>query len=164
LAEPFKWFSALGISVALFLAIGTLWLLIGALTVPLLGKGIGPAIIFVSHSTDEAYFGRSPSELLASDPALSKLRTLLLTVIAGFLLLAGVLCLSVAWFGLRQGQTWALTALSVAGILALGFWVLALLPYARSGIPLTIGDLPPFMWIPALSILPAIIFGWIGLR
>ena len=162
--ESFKWFSPLGISVALFLAFGTLWVLIGALTVPLLGKGIGPAIIFVSNSTDEAYFGRSPSELLASDPALSKLRTLLLTVIAGFLLLAGVLFLSVAWFGLRQGQTWALTALSVAGILALGFWVLSLLPYARSGIRLTIGDLPPFMWIPALLILPAIILGWIGLR
>jgi len=164
LAEPFKWFSPLGISVALFLAIGTLWVLIGALTVPLLGKGIGPAIIFVSNSTDEAYFGTSPSELLASDPALSKLRTLLLTVIAGFLLLGGALFLSVAWFGLRQGQAWALTALSVAPILALGFWVLSLLPYARSGITLTIGDLPPFMWIPALLILPAIILGWIGLR
>ena len=164
MAEPFKWFSPLGISVAVFLAIGTLWILIGALTVPLLGKGIGPAIIFVSNSTDEAYFGRSPSQLLASDPALSKLRTLLLTVIAGFLLLAGVLFLSVAWFGLRQGHTWALTALAVAGILALGFWVLSLLPYARSGITLTIGDLPPFMWIPAIFTLPAIILGWIGLR
>jgi hypothetical protein len=164
LEESFKWFSPLGISVALFLAIGTLWILIGALTVPLLGKGIGPEIIFVSNSTDEAYFGRSPSELLASDPALSKLRTLLLTVIAGLLLLAGILFLSVGWFGLRQGQTWALIALSVAGILALGFWVLSLLPYARSGITLRIGDLPPFMWIPALLILPAIILGWIGLR
>ena len=60
MAEPFKWFSPLGISVAVFLAIGTLWILIGALTVPLLGKGIGPAIIFVSNSTDEAYFRQVP--------------------------------------------------------------------------------------------------------
>ena len=89
---------------------------------------------------------------------------MLLTVIAGFLLLAGVLFLFVAWFGLRQGQTWALVSLSVAGILALVFWALSLLPYFRSGIPVTIEDLPPFMWIPALLILPAIILGWIGLR
>ena len=105
MAESFKWFSPLSISVALFLAIGTLWVLIGALTVPFHNRSTGTEGIFVSHSTDEAYFGRSPSELLASDPALSKLRTMLLTVIAGFLLLAGVLFLSVAWFGLRQGQT-----------------------------------------------------------
>ncbi len=160
MAESFKWFSPLGISVALFLAIGTLWLLIGALTVPFLNKGTG----FVSQSTDEAYFGRSTSELHASDPAFSKLRTLLLTVIAGFLLLAGVLFLSLAWFGLRHGQTWALPSISLAGLLAIVFWALALLPYFRSGIHVTIGDLPPFMWIPALLIPPAIILGWIGLR
>ncbi|HLE13490.1 MAG TPA: hypothetical protein VI776_01980 [Anaerolineales bacterium] len=85
-------------------------------------------------------------------------------MIAGFLLLAGVLFISIAWFGLRQAQPWTLTSLFVAGLLALAFWALALSPYFRMGIPVTIGDLPPFIWIPAVLILPAIILGWIGLR
>ena len=104
MTETFRWLSPLGISVALFIAIGALWLLIGALTVPLHKKGAGAEIIFVSGRTDEAFFGQTPEELLTSIPALSKLRTMLLTVIAGFLLLAGSLFIFVAWFGLRQGQ------------------------------------------------------------
>ena len=163
MAESFWWASPLGVSVGLFLAIGILWVLIGALTVPFHSKATGTEMIFVSHSTDTSYFGRSPSELLSSDVALSKLRTLLLTVIAGFLLLAGFLFLSVAWFGLKQGQLWALVALAVGGLLGMSFWALALLPYFRSGIPVTIGDLPPFMWIPAVLILPATLLGWLGL-
>jgi len=107
MGESFRWLSPLGASVGLFLAIGLLWLMIGALTVPFHNRGAGTESIFVSHSTDREYFGTSPSELLSSDPALSKLRTLLLTVIAGFLLLAGTLYLFVAWFGLKQGELWA---------------------------------------------------------
>ena len=164
MAEGFKWLSPLGISVALFLAIGALWVVIGALTVPFHNRSIGAETIFVSRATDASFFGGSPSELLATDPALSKLRTLLLTVIAGFLLMAGSFVLMVAWFGLSQGQTWALAALSVGAVFALLFWALALIPYFRAGITVTIGDLPPFMWIPALLILPAILLGWFGLR
>jgi len=164
MGESFRWLSPLGASVGLFLAIGLLWLMIGALTVPFHNRGAGTESIFVSHSTDREYFGTSPSELLSSDPALSKLRTLLLTVIAGFLLLAGTLYLFVAWFGLKQGELWALVSLASGGLVAIAFWALALLPYFRSGIPVTIGDLPPFMWIPAVLILPAILLGWMGLR
>lgn len=162
--DTFSWFSPLGISSVIFIAIGALWILIGALTVPLHHRSTGSEMLFVSHATDSAYFGGSPSELLTSIPALSKLRTLLLTVIAGFLLLAGTLFIFLAWFGLRQGQDWALLALAVGGLLALGWWAFALLPYFRIGIPVTIGDLPPFMWIPAFLMPPAIALGWIGLR
>ena len=149
MGESFRWLSPLGASVGLFLAIGLLWLLIGALTVPFHNRGTGTEMIFVSHSTDREYFGTSPSEILSADPALSKLRTLLLTVIAGFLLLAGILCLSVAWFGLKQGERWALVSLASGGLVAIAFWALALLPYFRSGIPVTIGD--------------PILLGWMGL-
>jgi len=162
-AETFRWFGPLGISVILFVAIGVLWVLIGALTVPLHNRGIAPQIIFVSQATDSAYFGGSPAGLLASDPAISKLRSLLLTVIAGFLLLAGFLFVSVAWLGLGAGATWALVSLGLAGIVAIGFWAFLLWPYVRSGIPLTLSDLPPFMWIPTALILPAFVLGWIGL-
>lgn len=162
--DSFQWLSPLGISVALFLAIRALWIFIGALTVPLHKQSTGSEILFVSVTTDSAYFGGSPSDLLTSTPALAKLRTLLLTVIAGFLLLAGTAFVLLAWFGLRSGQAWSLGALSIGALLALAWWALALLPYVRSGIPVTLGDLPPFMWIPAVLVLPAILLGWIGVR
>lgn len=159
----FNWLSPLGLSSAFFLGIGILWILIGALTVPLLGKSTGSEMIFVSHSTDTAYFGKTPSDLLGADPALGKLRTLLLTVIAGFLLLSGTLVVLLTWFGLRARQPWSLAALSLGIVLAVALWAVALLPYLRSGIRVTLGDLPPFMWVPAMLIVPATIFGWVGL-
>ena len=162
MTQSFRWISPLGASVAIFLGIGFLWILIGALTVPLHNKGLGAG--FVSESTDTAYFGTNPSDLLANDPPYRKLRTLLLTVIAGLLLLAGSLFVAIAWFALKLGQVWAVPALGLAEPLALLFWALALLPYFRSGIPVTLGDLPPFMWIPGVLIVPAILLGWIGLR
>jgi len=44
------------------------------------------------------------------------------------------------------------------------FWLAALRPYFRPGVNLTFGDVPPFMWVPAALLLPAVILGWIGLR
>jgi hypothetical protein len=161
--NSFSWFSPLGISVALFLAIGALWIVIGALTVPLHDSSIGNKTIFVSQSTDSAYFGVPPSELLNSNAAIPKLRTLLLTVIAGFLLLSGSVFIFVAWFGIKTAQPWALSTLGIGSGLAIFMWVLALRPYFSAGIPITLGDLPPFMWIPAVLILPATILGWIGI-
>lgn len=162
MAETFSWFSALGISVSLFLIIGFSWILIGARIVPMHNRGAGSTINFVSSSPDTAYFGGSPSELLASDLALSRLRTLLLTVIAGFLMISGVAFSSMAWFGLRAGELWVLISLGLAVVIAIGFRGLTLSRYPRSGVPLRIGDLPPFIWIPAALILPAVGLGWIG--
>jgi len=163
MVDPFRWLSPLGISVALFLTIGTIWVLVGALTVPFHHRGADAQIVFVSNRTDTAFFGAPPSQLLGSDPALSKFRSLMFTVMSGLLLLAGTLFISLAWFGLRERSEWALVSLSVAGLSAIIFWAIALLPYFRAGIRVTFGDGPPFMWIPALLILPAIILGWIGL-
>jgi len=162
--DTFKWSSPLGISVGIFLAIGALWLLVGMLTMLLLNKTSGPHILFVSNPTDAAYFGASPDDLLATDPALFKLRTILLRVVAGFLVLSGLIFLSVAWFALRERQAWALISLSTGALVAIFFWALALLPYSRQGIRLTISDLPPFIWIPAVLLGPGIILGWLGFR
>jgi hypothetical protein len=130
--------------------------------VALLDRDIGPALIFVSGRTDEAYFGGEARELLRSNLALAKLRTLLLRVIAGFLLLSGVIFVSLAWFGVRDGRLWAVNALGLGGVLAIACWGWALLPYVRANIRLTLGDLPPFMWIPGLLTIPAVVLGWIG--
>jgi len=63
--EDFSWGSALGISVMLFIAIGGLWVVIGALTVPF-HKTSGSSIVFVSTRSDTAYFGQPPQELPAA--------------------------------------------------------------------------------------------------
>ena len=163
MTEPFRWTSPLGVSVIIFFAIGALWILIGILTVPL-HKRAAPDILFVSPSTDTAYFGALPSELAPAGSPLAKFRTLLLTILAGFLLLGGSLVLSIAWFGLKQGQPWALAALAIGVLFAVAFWWLALLPYFLAGIRVGLGDLPPFIWVPTVLILPAVVLGWIGLR
>src|SRR3972149_11633835 len=95
MTEPIRWTSPLIVSLVLFLAIGVLWLLIGLLAVPL-HKRANPDYLFVSTPTDTAYFGGIPSELAPPGSALAKLRTLLLTVISGLLVVAGVLVGSVA--------------------------------------------------------------------
>ncbi len=134
----FRWLSPLGASVVLFLLSGFLWILIGALTVPMHGRETGRGTLFTSGRADEAYFGRDVRQLMGSEPALTKLRTLLLTVIAGFLLLSGVVFVSLAWFGVRNGRLWAVITLGLGGIVAVFFWGLALLPYVQAKISLTL--------------------------
>ena len=163
MTEPIRWTSPLGVSVLLFMAIGALWIVIGLLAVPL-HKRANPDYLFVSTPTDTAYFGGIPSELAPPGSSLAKLRTLLLTVISGLLVMAGVLVVSVAWFALREGHPWALATLAIGIALAVGFWALALLPYFQAQIPVTLGDLPPFMWVPAALLIPATVLGWIGLH
>jgi len=34
---------------------------------------------------------------------------------------------------------------------------------ALRGVNLTLFDVPPFMWVPAALLLPAVVLGWIGL-
>jgi len=164
MSESFRWSSSLGVSVAIFLAISALWIMIGVLSMVLVSRWSGVRYLFVSNSADTAYFGEAPERLLEEDPALSKLRKLLLEVMAGFLVMAGVLFGAIAWFALRQAQPWALYALGTGGAAAIAFWAIALSPYVRQGVRLTLGDVPPFMWVPALLLVPALILGWIGLR
>ncbi len=148
----------------MFILIGALWIFVGALTVPLHDRNIGSPAIFITERVDAAFFGRRPTELLTSDPALAKFRTMMLTVISGCLLLAGIMFILVAWFGLRARETWALVALAAGGALAVAWWGWALLPYFRAGVPMTFRDAPPFIKVPGILIVPATVLGWMGLR
>jgi hypothetical protein len=165
-AQPttaFQWFSPLGISVALFMLSGGLYVLIGVLTPLLLNRGIGPTMLIVSTRPDTIVFGRSPSEMLRDDPALFQLRTILIIILGGLLFALGCFHFAITWFGLRQGQTWALVALAIGGLAVLPFWYIALRPYFEPGVNLTLFDVPPFMWVPAALLVPAVVLGWIGL-
>jgi hypothetical protein len=157
------WGSPLGLSTILFVVYGLIYLVIGALTPLLHDRGIGPTMLFISPRADTALFGAAPISLL-SDPVLSKLRSLLLIALGGMLVAAGILVIATALFGLREGERWAVVALALAGIAVLPFWVLVFRPYIAAGAPLALGDLPPFMWVPAALLVPASILGWIGTR
>ena len=159
----FKWISPLGISVMLFLVYGLVYIVIGALTPVMQNRGIGSQILIISTRTDGLVFGQPPVDLLRDDPALASLRTILLNIIGGLLFAAGCFHLTITWFGLRQGQAWALIALAIGGLTVLPFYFVALRPYFQPGINLALSDMPPFMWIPAVLLLPAVALGWLGL-
>lgn len=165
-AQPtidFQWVSPLGISVVLFTFYGGLYVLIGALTPFFQDTEAGRLTVFTSSRPDTIVFGHEPSDLLANDPELARLRTILLLVIAGLLVTAGCFQLTITWFGLRQGQNWALAALTIGGLAVLPFWYCALRPYFQGSVSLSLFDVPPFIWIPAALLIPAAALGWIGL-
>jgi hypothetical protein len=160
---PGGWASPLGASTILFALYGLIYVLIGALTPILHDRGIGTTMLFISPRADTALFGASPSDLIA-DPTVSRLRSLLLTALGGMLVAAGILVIATALFGLRAAERWALLALTIAGVAVLPFWVLIFRPYVAAGAPLALGDIPPFMWVPAALLVPAFVLGWIGVR
>lgn len=162
-ALEFRWFSPLGISVALFLFYGAFYIFIGALTPVMMNSEIGRQVTVSSAQKDSALLGGPLPELLKASPALAKLRTMLLNMIGGLLVVAGILVMAVAWFGLRPGQIWALATLTIAGVVVLPFWWLVFRPFAHAGIGVGL-DLPPFMLVPGLLLLPAALLGWVGLR
>jgi hypothetical protein len=157
------WASPLGLSTILFFMYGLVYVLIGALTPVMHDSAIGRTMLFISPRADTALFGSAPAELI-NDPALSRLRSLLLIALGGILVAAGVLVIATALFALREGDRWALFALALAGLAVLPFWVLVFRPYVAAGAPLSLGDLPPFMWVPAALLIPASVLGWIGTR
>ena len=158
-----SWASPLGASTVLFVLYGLVWFLIGVLTPFLHDSSAGRTMLFLSPRTDATLFDGDPTSLLA-DPALSRLRSLLMIALGSMLAAAGILVITIALFALRAGQGWALAALTLAGLVVLPFWFLVFRPYAAAGIALGLGDVPPFMWVPTALLLPAVTFGWIGLH
>ena len=157
------WATPLGASTALFVLYGAVWLLIGVLAPFLHDSAAGRTMLFLSPRTDTALFGGDPASLLA-DPALARLRSLLMIALGGMLTVSGILVIAVALFALRAGHGWALATLALVGVVVLPYWLLVFRPYASAGIALSLGDIPPFMWVPTALLLPAVILGWIGLR
>lgn len=146
----------------LFLIVGGLWLSIGVATPLLLGKRIGPPMVYISTRTDMALFGEPPDRVLAGNPQLAVLRQMLIRSLAGLLVAAGVAVIGLAWFGMRTPDRWVVAVLALVGIAVLPFWWSVFAPYRAAGIRLTIGDLPPFMWVPAILMPVASILGWLG--
>lgn len=167
MANQVSWTSPLGISVALFLVPAVLMVVVGVLTPFFVFDNAAArpiTALFTTARADRDLFGADPASIAAADPALVRLRYVLVITIAGLLVLVGVSEIGIAWFGLRAGEGWALAILATANVAVLPFWYLALRPYLSAGVALGLGDVPPFIWLPALLLLPAALLGWIGTR
>ena len=160
----FQWASPLGISTILFIISGVIHILIGVLTPLAVNSDFGRKVLIISNRMDMELFGIEPSALLNRNPELAKFRTLFFSNAGGSLIIIGIFMLSLTWFGLRQQLWWAFLTLVVTGLVVLPFWFLTFKPYLKAGISIHFADLPPIFWIPTLVLIPAIIFGWIGLR
>lgn len=145
----------------LFLVAGGMWLVIGLLTPVMFDSAMGRRTLFGSPSSDAVLYGLPPEELLVSNPQLATLRRVTLPAVAGLMVAAGLLTLSVAWFGLKESGSWALTLLTVVGLAVLPCWWIVFGPYRQAGIKLGLFDLPPFMWVPGILMPVASVLGWI---
>ncbi len=113
--DSFSWAALLGASVALFLVYGAIQVLIGAIYALVAETEIGRQTLFASPGPDTALFGALPADLLRDDRALAQLRSILYLVIAGLFVSLGIVELALTWFGLHEGQRWALVALASRG-------------------------------------------------
>jgi hypothetical protein len=164
----FHWLSPLGVSVFLFLLQAVLTM-VACLIVFALNSRITSTAnrvkggFLLSGRIDSLFFGKSIEQIIQDNPQLMEIDRYSLYVRAGIWLAFGIFQIALAWFGMRQGQTWAFWAIVLANIAALAGWLMVILPVIRKRIPLGF-DLPPVVLIMAGFILPlAGILGWIGL-
>jgi hypothetical protein len=156
--------SPLGVGMLLFLAGAGMHLLIGILTPFFAFRRISPqSILFVSVRSDTELFGATPETHLSESPMLVTLRRILITAIAGLLVGFGVVEVALIWFGIGGGHRWAVIALAVSGAAMLPYWRLVFRPYRAARIRLTVADLPPFIWVPTATFVPATALTWLGL-
>src|SRR5437867_11499638 len=104
--SAFRWTSPLGVSVALFLLFGAIYLMIGGAW-PLAHRfGADQRYLVISERTDAAVFGPAPGELLRTNPQLAQLRTILFAMLCGMLLAAGTLIVATARYRLPSCKPW----------------------------------------------------------
>ncbi len=146
----------------LFAAVGIFWLLIGVLAALLTDRDIGMPMIFISERTDTALYGGHPHDVLERIPELRILRhTTVKGALSGALVASGLLTAGLAWFGLERPEAWVLGLLTIVGVGVIPYWWVSLAPYRNAGITLTLGDIPPFMWVPAIVMPVASLLGWV---
>ncbi len=146
----------------LFTLVGAFWFMIGVLGALLIDRGIGQPMIFISERSDTALYGGHPGEILERIPELRILRhTTVKGALSGTLVASGLLTAGLAWFGLQHPEVWVLGLLTLVGLAVIPFWWLSLGPYRSAGINLTLGDIPPFMWAPAIVMPIASLLGWV---
>lgn len=147
----------------LFIAMGTVWFLIGILTPAMMGSASYRNLLFLSPRTDRELYGQEPSDAL-QNATLKGVRDTVVVALAGTLVAAGLLTMAIAWFALPTGGAWAFWSLTATGAVVLPYWILVLRPYWSAGIWTGLGDLPPFMWVTTLLWVLATAAGFVARR
>ena len=150
-------------SVGLFVAAGAVQFLIGVLTPIVAPRSAGTTFLFTERA-DGQVIGESTDDVLGAFPGLRAIQQAVFAALAGLLLMAGLLQVTIAWFGLRAGHTWAIASLTAAAVAGSAMWLFVLARYWGAGASVRLGDVPPFMWVPTVLHIPAIVLGWIGVR
>jgi hypothetical protein len=136
-SETFTWLSALGGSVAAFLASSIVYglIAIGGLVVTHrygVGRVPGSAAIFLSPEIEAPMLGGPTADLMAASPGLARILGIVMDAFLGMMLGFAVLLAAVTWFGVRDGQAWALWAAVVGNAAMLSvYWLVAILPFMR---------------------------------
>jgi hypothetical protein len=174
-AQPpvqFQWLGPLGLSVALFLLLGALTVVAGLLAAALYfppGRTARfaaqgqPGLVLLERG-DADYFGAPLPEVYARNPDVAEVVDLQMLIKSGLWLAFGIFELVVTWFGLRQGQRWALWTLAGANAAMVAGWGLVVVRYWQRGAYVDLG-LPPvvFLW-PLFAVPVATVLGLLGLR
>ncbi len=150
-------------SALLFGAAGVFQALIGTATAIYVAAGGAGRALFFTERSDAGAFGQSPAELIAHAPGIDTYRHVVWLALGGLLLGVGLLEAAVAWWGIRAGALWSLVTLTAVAAVMATFWVAILGVYVRHGAAVSLGDVPPFMWVTALLHVLAIVLGWWGI-
>jgi hypothetical protein len=170
-AFDFRWLSPLGLSAALFLLLGVLTVMVSLLAMCLYfppGRTArfaaqGQAALVLADRGDSDYFGAPLPQIHAHNPDAAEVIDLQMLIKSGQWLAFGIFEIVVAWFGLREGQRWALWTLAGANTAAVFGWCLVTVRFLQRGAHVDM-DLPPVIFLWPMFVAPvATILGWIGM-
>ncbi len=157
--------SALQIGSILFAIGGLFDAFIGVLTPFVTRMRPLPADSFLQNAeADRILFGGSAQALLSGDAPLAMLYRTTFDLIGALLLIFGLLQAGIAWFALRQGQTWALWLLVAVDVVFIAGWGLVYSQYFGRGIGLATTGIPPNLLVPAVLLIPGTVLAIIGLH
>ena len=163
----FHWNSPLGYSVMLFLLVNLMYLIIGVLT-PIAFRLYGTQLthrfgLVFSPRSDVAAFGKSSADLIHDQPAAQYTKVTIYYMLSGLYLAVAILHFCLVWFGLRSGQPWALWALTFANLSIVLLFFFGVRYFSTHVTPLSLGDLYPYVLLPAVVFPIASVLGWIGI-
>jgi hypothetical protein len=164
----FTWSSPLGISTALFITIGVVYILIGAIGIVIIekvGSGNFASQYYLGKKVDEMIFGKPVSEVNLETPHIGKYISMLMIVFCSFMVALGILQVAVAEYALTEGQRWAYWSLILSSSFMLAiYWFAVIIPVMKQ---YGVGYLSlwhPYAFIPTILLPAAAVLGWMGLR
>ena len=164
--DEFRWRSALGASVTLFVLYGVVSVL-ASIAVPVsmhLGGLAGTPFLVLGHDADSAFLARPVESLGLTDLRLAMFLVNFMDTMCAYMASFGLLQLGIAWFALRRGQGWALWTLLVANLAVFPYYVAVASAYVQLAISVASPGFSAFFVGTLASVLLATALGWPAVR